>query len=59
MRHQRALQGKVRYESDDLAVIEDDAILGGGSFGYRVLNQLDNGIFGLAIRRCFPMAKSA
>ena len=45
---------KVRYESDDLAVIEDDALLGGGSFGYRVLNQLDNGIYGLAIRRILP-----
>ncbi len=45
---------KVRYESDDLAVIEDDALLGGGSFGYRVLNQFDNGIFGLAIRRVLP-----
>lgn len=41
----------VHYEGDDLAVIEDDALLGGGSFGYRVLSQLDNGIFGLAIRR--------
>ena len=47
-------RAKVHYESDDLAVIEDDALLGGGSFGYRVLNQLDNGIFGLAIRRVLP-----
>jgi len=45
---------KVRYESDDLAVIEDEALLGGGTFGYRVLSQLDNGIFGLAIRRVLP-----
>lgn len=45
---------KLHYESDDLAVIEDDALLGGGSFGYRVLNQLDNGIYGLAIRRILP-----
>jgi hypothetical protein len=45
---------KVRYESDDLAVIEDDALLGGGSFAYRVLNQFDNGIYGLAIRRVLP-----
>jgi hypothetical protein len=44
---------KVRYEGD-LVVIEDDALLGGGSFGYRVLSQLDNGIFGLAIRRVLP-----
>ena len=47
-------RAKVRYESDDLAVIEDDALLGGGSFGYRVLAQLDNGIFGLVIRRILP-----
>ena len=47
-------KAKVRYELDDLAVIEDDALLGGGSFGYRVLNQLDNGMFGLAIRRVLP-----
>jgi hypothetical protein len=47
-------RAKVHYEADDLAVIEDDELLGGGSFGYRVLNQLDNGIFGLAIRRVLP-----
>ena len=47
-------RAKVRYESDDLAVIEDEALLGGGSFGYRVLNRLDNGIYGLAIRRILP-----
>jgi hypothetical protein len=47
-------RAEVHYESDDLAVIEDDALLGGGSFGYRVLSQLDNGIFGLAIRRVLP-----
>jgi hypothetical protein len=46
-------RGEVRYEGD-LAVIEDEALLGGGSFGYRVINQLDNGIFGLAIRRRLP-----
>jgi hypothetical protein len=44
-------KAKVHYESDDLAVIEDDALLNGGSFAYRVISQLDNGIFGLAIRR--------
>lgn len=43
----------VHYEGD-LLVIEDDALLSGGSFGYRVLNRLDNGIFGLAIRRVLP-----
>ena len=47
-------KAKPHYEAHDLAVIEDDALLGGGSFGYRVLNQLDNGIFGLAIRRILP-----
>jgi len=47
-------RAKVHYESDDLAVIEDAELLGGGSFGYRVLSQLDNGIFGLAIRRVSP-----
>jgi len=47
-------RAKVRFESDRLAVIEDDALLGGGSFSYRVLTQLDNGIFGLAIRRVLP-----
>lgn len=47
-------RAKVRYESDDLAVIEDPVLLAGGTFGYRVLSQLDNGIFGLAIRRVLP-----
>jgi hypothetical protein len=46
-------KGEVRYEGD-LAIIEDEALLGGGSFGYRVMNQLDNGIFGLAVRRILP-----
>lgn len=44
----------MHYESDDLAMIEDDALLGGGSFGYRVLNRLDNGFYGLGIRRVLP-----
>lgn len=47
-------RAKVRWESDDLAVIEDDALLGGGAFSYRVMSQLDNGIYGLAIRRVLP-----
>jgi hypothetical protein len=47
-------RAEVRYEAGDLAVIEDEALLGGGSFGYRVLSRLDNGIFGLAIRRVLP-----
>jgi len=46
-------KSEVHYEGD-LAVIEDEALLGGGSFGYRVINQLDNGIFGLAVRRVLP-----
>ena len=49
-------KSEVRYEGD-LAVIEDEALLGGGSFGYRVINQLDNGIFGLAVRRILPNGK--
>ena len=46
-------KSEVRYEGD-LAVIEDEALLGGGSFGYHVMNQLDNGIFGLGVRRVLP-----
>jgi len=46
-------KSEVRYEGD-LAVIKDEDLLGGGSFGYRVINQLDNGIFGLAVRRVLP-----
>ncbi|MFQ5416800.1 MAG: hypothetical protein ACE5FL_07100 [Myxococcota bacterium] len=43
------------HHTGDLAVIADEALLGGGgSFGYRVINQLENGIFGLAIRRVLP-----
>jgi hypothetical protein len=49
-------RSEVRYE-DDLALIEDDALLGGGTFGYRVIARLDNGIFGLAIRRVLPSGK--
>ena len=43
----------VRYERDFL-VFEDAGLLGDGSFGYRKLTQLDNGIFGLVIRRVLP-----
>lgn len=46
-------KSEVHYEKD-MAVIEDDALLGGGSFGYRVINRLDNGIFSLAVRRVLP-----
>jgi hypothetical protein len=38
----------------DVFSFEDDAILGGGSFGYREISRLENGIFGLAIRRVLP-----
>jgi hypothetical protein len=43
----------VRVE-DEFYVFEDDAVLGGGSFGYRELTQLDNGIIGLVVRRVLP-----
>jgi hypothetical protein len=46
-------KSRVRYEGD-IAVFEDEAILDGGSFGYRELTQLENGIIGLAIRRILP-----
>jgi len=46
-------RAKVRYE-DDVALIDDDALLGGGSFGYREIARLDNGIIGLAIHRVPP-----
>lgn len=43
----------VRHEGE-LVVFEDAALLGGGSFGYRVISRLENGIFGLAVRRAGP-----
>lgn len=43
-------KSKVWYERD-LAVIKASPLEGGGTFGYRVLTRLDNGIFALAIRR--------
>jgi hypothetical protein len=46
-------RSKVYYE-DDFATFEDDALLGGGSFGYRELARLKNGIIGLIIRRVLP-----
>ena len=46
-------RSKVRNEGE-FAAFEDATLLGGGSFGYLQLTQLDNGIFGLAIRRVFP-----
>ena len=44
---------KVRSEGE-FAVFEDETLLGGGSFGYRELTQLDNGILNLVIRRVLP-----
>jgi len=49
----RRTRSKVHYE-DDFATFEDDALLGGGSFGYRELARLENGIVGLIIRRVLP-----
>jgi hypothetical protein len=46
-------RSKVRYEGD-LNIFEDDALLGSGSFGYREITQLENGIYALVIRRVFP-----
>lgn len=46
-------RSEVHYDGD-IVSFEDDALLGGGSFGYRVITQLDNGIYGLAIRRIQP-----
>lgn len=46
-------RGKTHYE-DDVLLFEDDGLLGGGSFGYLELTQLDNGIYGLAIQRILP-----
>jgi hypothetical protein len=43
-------KNKIRYEGE-VVMFEDEALLGAGSFGYRELTQLDNGLFGLAIRR--------
>lgn len=43
----------VRYDGNFLT-FEDAGLLGDGSFGYRELTQLDNGIFGLVIRRVLP-----
>jgi hypothetical protein len=46
---------KVKVKHDDtLTSFEDDELLGGGSFGYRSLSRLDNGIYALAIRRTRP-----
>lgn len=42
------------HNERDLVVIKDETLPGGGTFGYRVINQLTNGIFGLAIIRVLP-----
>ena len=49
-------RSKVRFEGE-IVMFEDEALLGGGSFGYRELTQLDNGIFGLVVRRVLPDGK--
>jgi hypothetical protein len=46
-------KNEAQYQGD-IVLFEDDALLGGGSFGYREITQLDNGIYGLAIRRVLP-----
>ncbi len=47
-------RAEVTFVDGDVATIEDEALLGGGSFGYRLLNRLENGIFGLVVRRVRP-----
>lgn len=42
------------YRERDLVLIKNETAQGGGSFGYRVINQLPNGIFSLAIIRVLP-----
>jgi hypothetical protein len=49
-------KSEVRYEGE-VVLFEDEALLGAGSFGYRELTQLDNGFFGLVIRRILPDGK--
>ena len=49
-------RNKLQFEGE-ITFFEDEALLGGGSFGYRELAQLENGIFGLAIRRVLPDGK--
>jgi hypothetical protein len=46
-------ESKVQHKGEIL-LFEDEALLGGGSFGYRELTQLENGIIGLAISRVLP-----
>jgi hypothetical protein len=44
-------------EQDQAATITDEVLIGSGSFGYRALSRLDNGIFALAIRRIYADGK--
>jgi len=44
---------KLIYQGEILA-FEDEALLGEGTFGYRHLSTLDNGLFVLGIRRSLP-----
>jgi hypothetical protein len=39
---------------DNILTFSDDAVLGGGSFGYRELSTLDNGLFILGMLRISP-----
>ena len=44
----------ITWSGSDLATIEDEALLGGGSFGYRLLSTLKNGIYIVGIIREHP-----
>lgn len=46
-------RSKAHYQGE-INIFEDDTLLGGGSFGYREIAQLENGIYGLAILRVLP-----
>ncbi len=49
-------RSRVQYKGE-IASFENEALMGAGSFGYRELVQLDNGIFALGIRRFLPDGK--
>jgi hypothetical protein len=46
-------KGKTTFQDRTIS-FSDDAVLGGGTFSYRVLSVLDNGLEILGIRRVFP-----
>jgi hypothetical protein len=46
-------KSRVQHKGE-VVFFEDETLLGGGSFGYRELTQLENGIIGLAIVRVLP-----